>query len=233
MTYIYFFVIICFYNFIVINGHLRGPISVETFVINESKENNTNKNNCPNINSTIINEIEVHELFQYLTKISRNEIIERADKWKNVKLYNEINNNNNHTFDGYNMDTAGYISMVWKLPSPGFNIRKLSYFCRKNESNDIDNKNESKDIDNKNESNDIDNKNESNSNNNNKKNNIKKGDAFFNFNNNDTLLFNNWINPFSFNAYSQKIDKKIDLIPKNYSKLIDLGYFHCIYKNVV
>jgi hypothetical protein len=207
MNYLYIFLtIIFFYNFVIINGHLRGPISVETFAINESKDNNTNKNNCPNINSTIINEIEIKEIFQYLTKISRDEIIERAKNWKNVKLINDKNNNNN-TFAGYNTDMAGYISMAWKLPSPGFNIRKLSYFCRKNNKSNKDNKDN--------------------------KNNIKKGDAFFNFNNNNTLLFNNWITPFSFNAYAQKFDKNIDLISKNYSKVIDLGYFHCQYYNVV
>jgi hypothetical protein len=210
MNYLFIFLtIIFFYNFVIINGHLRGPISVETFAINESKDNNTNKNNCPNINSTILNEIEIKEIFQYLTKISRDEIIERAKNWKNVKLINDKNNNNNNnnTFAGYNTDMAGYISMAWKLPSPGFNIRKLSYFCRKNNKSNKDNKNN--------------------------KNNIKKGDAFFNFNNNNTLLFNNWITPFSFNAYAQKFDKNIDLIPKNYSKVIDLGYFHCQYYNVV
>ena len=188
--------ILFFTYFIYTNCHLRGPVEQQHLLnidIVEIEEK-SNKDNCPDINSTIINEIAIHKIFNYLTKINRDEIILRAQKWKS----NKVKLIKNNTYEGYNTDNSGFISMAWKLPSPGFNTRRLSYFCTMNNKSDL-----------------------------------RKGDAFFNNENNNSFLFNNWINPFSFNAYSERINKYIDLTTKNYSKLMSSNYFHCKYNNAV
>jgi len=183
-----------------INCHLRGPLSIignqlsdDKIELEEVKEK-SNKDNCPHINSTIINEIAIHKIFNYLTKIKREEIILRASKWKN----NKVKLLKNNTYEGYNTDNSGFISMAWKLPSPGFNTRRLSYFCTMNNKSDL-----------------------------------RKGDVFFNVAHDDIYLFNDWINPFKFYAYSETKGKYIDLMTKNYSKLINSDYFHCKYNNAI